>query len=207
MNNILRIALLSLILSVNAHAKDGFGPIKFTSSSYQSFIEYITGEYVPNQTGVLQGKGGMPLGFAINQEGDTVSFYYCPRKFGDNCKGGAWMDAQNMCTKRSKKKGKGRCFVFAKGRKIVWDSVSIKIPKKPTNEQFKEIFAKNDWYGDTKSKDISKPKITKKKKKETKKVTKNSSDLINKLKDLKELRDNDVLTDEEFLKAKKKLLE
>ena len=41
----------------------------------------------------------------------------------------------------------------------------------------------------------------------TKKVTKNSSDLINKLKDLKELRDNDVLTDEEFLKAKKKLLE
>ena len=207
MNNILRIALLSLILSVNAHAKDGFGPIKFTSSSYQSFIEYITGEYVPNQTGVLQGKGGMPLGFAINQEGDTVSFYYCPRKFGDNCQGGAWIDAQNKCNKRSKDRGKGRCYVFAKGRKIVWDSVSIKIPKKPTNEQFKEIFAKNDWYGDTKSKDISKPKITKKKKKETKKVTKNSSDLINKLKDLKELRDNDVLTDEEFLKAKKKLLE
>ena len=74
MNNILRIALLSLILSVNAHAKDGFGPIKFTSSSYQSFIKYITGEYVPTQKGVLQGKGGIPLGFAINQEGDTTHF-------------------------------------------------------------------------------------------------------------------------------------
>ena len=207
MNNILRIVLLSLILSVNAHAKDGFGPIKFTSSSYQSFIEYITGEYVPFQKGALQGKGGMPLGFAINQEGDTTSFYYCPRKFGDNCMGGAWMDAQNKCTKRSKDKGKGRCFVFAKGRKIVWDSVNIKIPRKPTNEEFKEIFAKNGWYGDTKIKDISKSKITKKKKKETKKVTKKSPDLINKLKELKELRDNGVLTNEEFLKAKKKLLE
>ena len=207
MNNLLRIALLSLILSVNAHAKDGFGPIKFTSSSYQSFIKYITGEYVPTQKGALQGKGGIPLGFAINQEGDTAHFYYCPRKFADNCKGGAWMDAQNKCTKRSKDKGKGRCFVFAKGRKIVWDSVNIKIPRKPTNEEFKEIFAKNGWYGDTKIKDISKSKITKKKKKETKKVTKKSPDLINKLKDLKELRDNGVLTDEEFVKAKKKLLE
>ena len=207
MKKLLEIIFLILLLNSNVYSKDGLGPIKFTSSSYQAFVEYLTGEYVPFQKGVLQGKGGKPLGFAINQEGNTSNFYYCPRKYGDNCMDGAWMDAQNKCTKRSKDRGNGRCFVFAKGRKIVWDSVNIKIPRKPTNEEFKEIFAKNGWYGETKSIDISKPKITKKKKKETKKVTKNSSDLINKLKDLKELRDNDVLTDEEFLKAKKKLLE
>ena len=39
------------------------------------------------------------------------------------------MNAQNDCTNRSKDRGDGRCFVFAKGRKIVWDSVNYKIKK------------------------------------------------------------------------------
>ena len=207
MKKLLEIIVLVLLLSGNAYSKDGVGPIKFTSSCYQAFVEYLTGEYVPTQQGALQGKGGKPLGFAINQEGNTTFFYYCPRKFGDNCMDGAWMDAQNKCTKRSKDRGNGRCFVFAKGRKIVWDSVNIKIPRKPTNEQKKEIFAKNGWYGAIENKEIVKPKITKKKKEVTKKVSKNSSNIVDKLKELNELKDNGVLTDEEFDKAKKKILE
>ena len=206
MKKFLAIVLLFFFININSHAKNGLGPIKFTSSSYQAFVEYLTGEYVPTQKGVLQGKGGIPLGFAINQKGNQTFFYYCPRKYGDNCMDGAWMDAQNKCTKRSKDRGNGRCFVFAKGRKIVWDSVNIKIPKKPTKEQLKEIFAKNGWYGAIENKEIVKPKITKKKKEVTKKVSKNSSDIVNKLKALNELKDNGVLTDEEFIKAKKKLL-
>jgi len=207
MKKLLEIIFLILLLNSNVYSKDGLGPIKFTSSSYQAFVEYLTGEYVPFQKGVLQGKGGKPLGFAINQEGNTSNFYYCPRKYGDNCMDGAWMDAQNKCTKRSKDRGNGRCFVFAKGRKIVWDSVNIKLPKKPTNEQLKEIFAKNGWYGAIENKETVKPKITKKKKEVTKKVSKNSSDIVDKLKELNELKDKGVLTDEEFDKAKKKLLE
>ena len=206
MKKFLAIVLLFFFININSHAKNGLGPIKFTSSSYQAFVEYLTGEYVPTQKGVLQGKGGKPLGFAINQEGNTSHFYYCPRKYGDNCMDGAWMDAQNKCTKRSKDRGNGRCFVFAKGRKIVWDSVNIKIPRKPTNDELKDIFAKNGWYGAIENKEIVKPKITKKKKEVTKKVSKNSSDIVNKLKALNELKDNGVLTDEEFAKAKKKLL-
>jgi len=207
MKKFLAIVLLFFFININSHAKNGLVHIKFTSSSYQAFVEYLTGEYVPTQQGALQGKGGKPLGFAINQEGNTTFFYYCPRKFGDNCMDGAWMNAQNKCTKRSKDRGNGRCFVFAKGRKIVWDSVNIKIPRKPTNEQLKEIFAKNGWYGAIENKEIVKPKITKKKKEVTKKVSKNSSDIVDKLKELNELKDNGVLTDEEFDKAKKKLLE
>ena len=206
MKKFLAIVLLFFFININSYAKNGLGPIKFTSSSYQAFVEYLTGEYVPTHKGVLQGKGGKPLGFAINQKGNQTFFYYCPRKYGDNCMDGAWVEAQNKCTKRSKDRGNGRCFVFAKGRKIVWDSVNIKIPRKPTNEQLKEIFAKNGWYGAIENKEIVKPKITKKKKEVTKKVSKNSSDIVNKLKELNELKDNGVLTDEEFTKAKKKLL-
>ena len=135
-----------LLITPKSFAKDGFGPLKFSSNSYQSFIEYLTGDFVPIETGVLQSKGGKPLGFAINQEGNITSFYYCPRKYGDNCMPGAHMDAQNKCTERSKKKGGERCFVFAKGRVIVWDSVNIKIPRKPTREQINNIFAEQGWY-------------------------------------------------------------
>jgi predicted Zn-dependent peptidase len=45
---------------------------------------------------------------------------------------------------------------------------------------------------------FNKPKITKK--------TNSSDDIVSKLKDLKELLESGVLTDEEFEKAKKKLL-
>ena len=145
MKIIIYIFICFFSLTFNLFAKDGFGALKFTSYSYGSFVEYLTGEYTPTQTGVLQGKGGRPLGFAINQEGDLTHFYYCPRKYGDSCMPGAHMDAQNKCTQRSKKQGKGRCFVFAKGRVIVWDGVNIKIPRKPTAEQISQIFEENGW--------------------------------------------------------------
>ena len=47
----------------------------------------------------------------------------------------AEIDAQNKCTKESKKRGDDRCFVFAKGRKIVWDSANVKIPRKMIIDQ------------------------------------------------------------------------
>jgi hypothetical protein len=85
--------------------------------------------------------------------------------------------------------------------------VNYKIKKNPSAAEIKEIFAKNGWYGAIENKEIVKPKITKKKKEVTKKVSKNSSDIVDKLKELNELKDNGVLTDEEFDKAKKKILE
>ena len=146
MNFLLKVIILILLFVPNANSKDGFGEVKFTSGSYKTFIQYLTGDFVPNQAGVLQSKGGKPLGFAINQEGTYSHFYYCPKKYGDNCAPGAKIMAQNACTKESEKRGYGRCFVFAKGRVIVWDSANIRIPRKVTLEQVREIFKENGWY-------------------------------------------------------------
>ena len=55
-------------------------------------------------------------------------------------------------------------------------------------------------------KKIEKKKAEKKKKKITKKTT-SSSDLTTQLKELKQLLDDGILTEEEFTKAKKKLLD
>ena len=202
---LLGIVVLGLLLSGNAYSKDGSGDLRFTSQSFNNFLAYLRGD--GSDKGGVMMSSGMPIGFAINQKGNNTFYYYCPKKYGDNCMTGGHMKAQNDCTNRSKKRGDGRCFVFAKGRKIVWDSVNYKIKKNPSVAEIKEIFAKNGWYGAIENKEIVKPKITKKKKEVTKKVSKNSSDIVDKLKELNELKDNGVLTDEEFDKAKKKLLE
>ena len=141
----LKIIILILLFVPNANSKDGFGEVKFTSQSYQNFLAYLRGDGDPAATGVMM-TSGKPLGFAINQKGNNSYYYYCPKKYGDNCIPGAHITAQNDCSKKSKKSGNGRCFVFAKGRVIVWDSANIKIPRKVTVEQVREIFKENGWY-------------------------------------------------------------
>ena len=204
MKKILGVIVLGLLISGNAYSKDGTGDLRFTSQSFNNFLAYLRGD--GSETGGVMMSSGMPIGFAINQKGNNTFYYYCPKKYGDNCMPGGHINAQNKCSNKSKKNGQGRCFVFAKGRKIVWDSVDYKIKKKPSVAEIKELFAKYGWYGAIENKEIVKPKITKKKKEVTKKVSKNSSDIVNKLKELNELKKNGVLTDEEFTKAKKKLL-
>ena len=136
--------IFSLFLNSNAFTKDGFGELKFTQQSFQAFLEYLRGDGDPNAPGVMM-TSGTPLGFAINQKGNNTFFYYCPKKYAGDCMPRAEIDAQNKCTKKSKKRGDGRCFVFAKGRKIVWDSANLKIPKRVTPSQVREIFKENGW--------------------------------------------------------------
>ena len=145
MNFLFKIILITIILLSNVNAKDGVGELKFTSQSYQNFLAYLRGDGDPNAKGVMM-TSGKPLGFAINQKGNNTYYFYCPKKYGDNCMPGAHMKAQNKCTTASKKRGDGRCFVFAKGRVIVWDDTNIKIPKRITVEKIREIFKENGWY-------------------------------------------------------------
>ena len=145
MKKLLGIVFIILFLSVNSQAKDGFGPVKFSTHNYNAFISYLTGDYKSqDHSGLLKNTGGNPDGFAINQAGTVAFFYYCPR--GSECMATGTIDAQNACTQKSKKQGGERCFVFAKRRVIVWDSTYIKIPKKITKDQINEIFEKNGWY-------------------------------------------------------------
>ena len=137
--------LIILLITPKSFAKDGFGEVKFTSNSYQNFLSYLRGDGNPAATGVMM-TSGKPMGFAINQKGNNTFYMYCPKKYGDNCYNDGHIKAQSECTNRSKKKSDGRCFVFAKGRVILWDSVNIKIPRKVTVEQVREIFKENDWY-------------------------------------------------------------
>ena len=129
----------------NSYSKNGTGEVKFSSQSYQNFLAYLRGDGNPSATGVMM-TSGKPTGFAINQKGNNTFYYYCPKKYGDNCMPGGHIKAQSDCSNGSKKRGDGRCFVFAKGRVIVWDNKNIKIPKRVTVESIREIFKENGWY-------------------------------------------------------------
>jgi hypothetical protein len=197
MKKLLEIVALVLLLSHPTQAKEGHGDLRFTSRAFNNFLAYLRGD--GSDIGGVMMSSGMPIGFAINQKGNNTFYMYCPKKYGDNCMPGGHMTAQSRCTTNSKKKSDGRCFVFAKKRHIVWDGIYLKIKKNPSKDEIRKIFAKYGWYGPIENKE--------RQKKETKKVTKNSLDFVNKLKKLKELKDSGILTNEEFIKAKKKLLE
>ena len=106
--------------------------------------------------------------------------------------------------------GYGECFVFAIKNKIVWQNginpkKGTRIKKKEARNGMVSIKLKELGFYDggiTKTKKIEKKKVEKKK--EPKK--KMNDDLVQQLKDLKELYDTGVITEEEFTKAKKKLL-
>ena len=145
MKKILGIIVLSLLLCFPIQAKEGSGDLKFTSQSFNNFMKYLRGE--GNDIGGVMMSSGMPIGFAINQKGNSTYYYYCPKKFGDNCMPGGSIKAQSACTIQSKKNGQGRCFVFAKGRTIIWNGIYYKIKRKPLIKDIKALFAKNGWYG------------------------------------------------------------
>jgi hypothetical protein len=208
MKKILGIVVLSLFICNTASFAftKGTGEVKMTPRAVNHFIKYIKGESNIKSTKSFE-KKPTPSMFILSSDGDWTMAWYCPYT---QC-----ADSRSAKTIKDCERETGTtCGVFASRRTIYWENGINKKNKKArfkskmTNSEIRAKLTEIGFLGGSTSKTTTTtPKITKKKKKETKKVTKNSSDLINKLKDLKELRDNDVLTDEEFLKAKKKLLE
>ena len=140
---LIKVILIFFIISSfsnYAHSSGGTGPLKFTN--IENFLAYMRGD--GNSEGEVGKKRGTPWHFAVNQEG-TYSFYvYCPIKFGGNCVTDHGM-VMRECTKRSKAKGYGRCYLFAKQRKIVWDGKNIRLPRKFDQAYIESVFKENGW--------------------------------------------------------------
>ena len=158
--------------------------------------------------------------FIISQNGKGIYWYYVPLGMNTDNAPNYLGKARNKCTKQ----GYGECFVFAIKDKIVWQNginteKGTRIKKKEARNGMVFIKLKELGFydgGSTKTKKIKKkkeemkkkPKITKKKvtKKKIEDIN-DDNDIVQQIKDLKELYDSGVLTEEEFNKAKKKLLD
>ena len=194
MRKFLSIIVLGFLLSTSSSfsSMNGQGPLNIKSDILDHMLNYY---FNPKN------KKDRPTHFAITKTGDMLGYSICPATYAGDCILRPTA-ALKHCQQNVKKflKRKERCWVFAKGRKIVWNNLNIEIPKGTPNQQIKEILIEQGFYG---SKIIKKKK---EKKQVKKKSTTSSSDITKQLKELKQLLDDGVINQEEFIKAKKKLL-
>jgi hypothetical protein len=194
MKKILGIAVLSLLFFgniSNAGSKWGEGELQLTKGVVDYFIQFI------------RGKGNKsPADFYVTLDGTDAMYWYCSNI---NCRPGSAVQDIKACKRQTKKK----CKKFAYRRTIKWNNGINPAQKKTSTINSKwsdtEIYAKLTelgFYNNDLSKKVE-PKITNKVKKST---NTDKGDIVSQLKDLKELLDASAINQEEFDKAKKKLL-
>ena len=197
----------SLFAGVTTGYKFGKGPLKLTKHMADT-LEFFFSGGTRGAYAEKQKSGWKPGLIAISVDGNSYSFFRHPFHVTEIDNKAYWGIAISQCKKKSGKE----CFLFANGYKIVWDNGSNKKKRRLKKKDIKAgktiaLLTELGFYdGSVSSSKNIKPKITKKteKKKEIKKVQ--NEDIVQKLKDLKELLDTGVITSEEFKKAKKKLL-
>ena len=230
---------------LSAKSSNGNGEVFLAQNTLQAFYEYNS--Y----------KKGIPMFFALHPTGKFYQWSYCEHKFSNNCVQNEYPELMRKCAKRAEENGEsGRCYIFARKNKIVWNNLSnpnfIKVSKKISRDDLIALLLKNNFLlddiktpiydkdnpnnneklkslqklldqgaltqsdFDKEKKKILKNTNTKEEKKQTsnkteknkkpKEIIKSDIEIVSKLKDLKELLDTGVLTQEEFEIAKKKLL-
>ena len=185
MKKILGIIIISFfILIPKSYSKIiGDGELKLDDGMIRYFHQY------------LKGRGNQkPMMFTIAVDGSHATYWYCP---ANQCQGSSPVQFTKLCELEAGIE----CKVFARGRYIKWkngiNTGKAKQAKFKHNLSDAEFDTKLEELGFTGN--SAKPKITKKK--EAK-----SSDIATELSSLKKLLDDGILTQDEFDKAKKKLL-
>ena len=207
---ILGIVALFLLLSSTSFAgvttsyKLGKGPLKVTKNT-ADIIEYFFSGGKKGVYASKQKEAWKPGLMAISVDGAYSSFIRHPLRVTNIAPGHYAGQVIDDCQKKSGQK----CFLFANAYKIVWDNGTDKKKRRIKRKNIKAgktiaILASLDFFDGNTSSSSTTSKI--KKKIETTKNSVNDKDIVKKLKDLKELLDSGVLTNEEFEKAKKKLL-
>ena len=198
--------------NVYAGTKWGKGDLTLSSNTVTQFIKYIKGNFSKS-----------PHLFAVSEDGNSFMYYFCPSG-PNNCRGGD----EAIITECEKYSNGSPCKVWARKRSIIWKNDQYEkrtsVKKSFLKDPYKvaKLIQDLGFYDgdinelpgiDPKTAQIIEDEEIKPKKKKTK-ITETvetnsnniSNDTIEKLKSLKELFDTGVLTEEEFIKAKKKLL-
>ena len=183
--------------------KVGKGPLKISKNT-ADFLEYFFSGGTRGIYAKKQKEPWKPGNVAISVDGKHFSYYRHPNSVTE-------VDNKFYTGKsisKCKEKSGQECYTFAVGYRIKWDNGTSKKSRILKRKEIKagKTIAKLIELGfyDGYTQQIS---DIKKKKKINKKTTDNSNgDIVEKLKELKKLYDDSVLTKEEFEKAKKKLL-
>ena len=196
-------------ISIAANKFEGHGELKLDDIDVKIFLEYVNPP-----------AGQSPMVFLVLQEkGKAIwsTYWYCP---AGACQTLSKSKASKMCVDAAEKYYKrtiiADCLIFAKRRTIVWKNginkgkgIESKVNSKWDEKKIRAKLTELGFLGDTNSSSgTTEQNNANKKKKKTKKndTDKISDKDIEKLKELKKLLDDGILTQEEFNSQKKKLL-
>ena len=176
--------ILILLFPYNANAGYGSGELKLSDDAVYNFQRYI------------QGKLGRPGKFFISIDGKTSRWWYCPVS---QCAPMGDTQEARQCTKSA---GGVECKTFAVRRSIKWDNgvdkkaLKIKFNSKDSIQDIKGKLTQLGFYDDG-SISSSNGKSEDKK---------NKNNITERLETLSNMHKKGLLTEEEFKKAKQKLL-
>ena len=208
MKKLLGTIVLSVLFFTNLHAgvttgyKFGKGPLKLTKHMVNELEFYFSGgtrgAYAEKQKSAW--KPGL---IAISVDGNTSYFFRHPFHVTEIDNKAYWGISISNC----KKKSGQECYLFANAYKIVWDNGTDRKKRRLKKKDIKagKTIAKLTELGFYDSETSNELSENKNKEKKTVKKTKDEN-IVKKLKELKELLDSGTITEEEFIKAKKKVL-
>ena len=208
MKNHLGIIILSLLFYTNLYAgvttgyNFGKGPLKLTKHMANELEYYFSGgtrgAYAEKQDSPW--KPGL---IAISVDGNTSYFFRHPLHISEVDNKSYWGIAISNCKKKSGKE----CYLFANAYKIVWDNGTDKKKRRLKKKDIKagKTIARLTELGFYDPETSNKLSETNKKEKKNAEKAKEGN-IVQKLKELKEMLDGGIITEEEFIKAKKKLL-
>ena len=188
------------LAGVKTSYKKGSGPLKVTEDT-ANVIEYF---FSGGKNGVYakkQKEAWKPGLMAISVDGAFYSFIRHPLRVTQ-------VDNQHyagMAVGDCKKKSGQECYLFANGYRIIWDNGSNRKKRRLKRKDIRAgktiaLLTELEFFDNKTSSSNSTQKEVEKKENEADK------DIVKKLKELKELLDSGTLSKEEFVKAKKKLL-
>ena len=220
MKKIFSTVILLLFFSIKSFAApDGRGQIQLSEDVVKSFIDYLVGD-----TGTQKSVFNKPSTFWITIDGSRSYWWYKPQGGGSN-KGSAQTYSDSFQAIEAITQGDGvgpatskpteerakcerhhgqSCSRFAKGRYVSWNNgINPKgkaaiFSSKMSESEVRAKLAKLGFY--------DKDSIITSNTDETNTETSSNKSLTDQLSDLSKLFDDGLITEEEFTKAKKKLL-
>ena len=220
MKKLLGIVVLGLLLNFNAYAApDGRGQIQLSEDVVKSFIDYLVGD-IGTQKSIFN----KPATFWITIDGSRSYWWYNPQGGGsNNDRAQTYSDLFQANEAITQGDGVGpatskptierdkcerhhgqSCSRFAKGRYVSWNNginpkgKAAKFSSEMSESEVRAKLAKLGFYDDD--------SIITSNTDETNTETSSIKSLTDKLSDLSKLFEDGLITEEEFTKAKNKLL-
>ena len=172
----------------------GKGEVKLSEQALEKFIYYIRCDW-PRKPKNQRCK---PTVSILSSNGSWSYFHWCGH---NEC----WANEKKTVERCERESGVS-CGTFALRRTVYWENGintkenKAKFKKKWSDQKIKDELAGLGFYGETTSSSISTTGSV------TKKKNKKNNNIVEKIKELKKLYDDGILTKEEFVKAKNKIL-